>query len=264
MPHFPITPIRTLQGAPVFLLSGVLLASACAPAGTPGNAENAATVAMSDTQAAAPSSQSGEWEMLFDGADLNSWRGFQRQDVPGSWRAENGTLAFSPVQDTTQRGDIMTREQYGDFELELEWKISEAGNSGIMYRVSEEERYPWFTGPEMQVLDDAGHPDGQIPSHRAGALYDLIVPPDNVARPVGEWNQARVVVRGNHIQQWLNGQQTADIEIGSEEWNQRMAKSKFREIPSFATKREGHIALQDHNDPVWYRNIRIRQLDGGR
>jgi hypothetical protein len=206
----------------------------------------------------------GEWEVLFDGTDLSQWRGYQRQDVPASWRVENGVLAFVPAQDRAQRGDLVTREQFGDFELELEWRISEGGNSGIMYRVSESEPAPWHTGPEMQVLDDERHQDGQIDSHRAGALYDLIVPPANIARPVGEWNQVRIRVQGNRIQQWLNGQSTADVEIGSEEWNRLLAASKFSDMPTFASQSRGHIVLQDHDDPAWYRTIRIRRLDSGR
>jgi hypothetical protein len=254
MPHIhtPSAP-AVLRTAPLLLLLGGVLAAGCTTAGADPNPEAAA---MSEAQA-------GEWEPLFDGSDLSRWRGFRRPDLPASWSVQDGTLAFTPVSDRAQRGDIVTRDQYGDFELELEWKISEGGNSGVMYRVGEEEEYPWRTGPEMQVLDDDRHPDGKIPSHRAGALYDLIVPPSGLTRPVGEWNQARVVVRGNRIQHWLNGHPTADIEIGGEDWNRRMAESKFREMPLFATRREGHIALQDHDDPVWYRNIRIRRLSPG-
>ena len=226
----------------------LFVAAGCGPNG------QATPMARADAAAA------GEWIPLFDGNSLDRWRGFRRADLPASWRVEDGTLAFVPLEDRAQRGDIVSRDQFGDFELELEWKISEGGNSGVMYRVGEDQEAPWHTGPEMQVLDDARHPDGKIPSHRAGALYDLIVPPENIARPVGEWNQARVVVRGNRIQQWLNGQQTADVEIGSERWNQLMANSKFREIPTYATLQRGHIALQDHDDRVWYRNIRIRPL----
>ncbi len=246
-----------MRHSQILVLSGALLAAACAPGGSPGSTSDSTTVAMSQTR-------SGGWERLFDGTSLSGWRGFQRPDVPGSWSIQDGTLAFRPSTDRAQRGDIVSREQYGDFELELEWKISEGGNSGIIYRATEDEPQPWRTGPEMQVLDDARHSDGKIPSHRAGALYDLVVPPEGVTRPVGEWNQARLVVRGNRIQQWLNGTLTADVEIGSDDWNRRMAQSKFREMPAFATKRAGHIVLQDHGDPVWYRNIRVRRLDTGR
>jgi hypothetical protein len=208
---------------------------------------------------AAQHRQDGEWVVLFDGQDLSHWRGFQRADLPAGWQIDNGTLAFVPG---GERGDIVTREQYGDFELELEWRIAEGGNSGIMYRVGEDQPQPWHTGPEMQVLDDDAHADGLIANHRSGALYDLIDPPSDIARPVGEWNQVRIVLRGDHIQQWLNGHSTADIEIGSEEWNRRLAASKFADMPAFASRRSGHIALQDHGDPVWFRNIRIRPLGG--
>lgn len=206
----------------------------------------------------------GEWEVLFDGTDLSQWRGYQRQDVPASWRVENGTLAFVPSEDPAQRGHLTTREQYADFELELEWRISERGNSGIMYRVSEDRERPYHTGPEMQVLDDEGHPDGVHPKHQAGGLYGLVAPPPNVTRPVGEWNHVRIVVQGNRIQHWQNQQQIVDIEIGSEEWNRLIAESKFHDWPGFAANRTGHIVLQDHDDPVWYRNIRIRRLDAAR
>jgi hypothetical protein len=257
MPRFHTPFVRAPRRAPLLLLSGVLLAVGCAPAGPSGATSDSTTVTMAENRSAG-------WETLFDGTGLGQWRGYRRPDVPGSWRIEEGTLAFNPGGDRAHRGDILTREQYGDFELELEWKISEGGNSGIIYRVTEDEPDPWRTGPEMQVLDDARHPDGKIPSHRAGALYDLVVPPADAARAAGEWNQVRIVVRGNRIQQWLNGRQTADVEIGSEDWNRRMAQSKFREMPAFATRRAGHIALQDHDDPVWYRNIRIRRLEAGR
>lgn len=208
----------------------------------------------------ATTSPNPQWEVLFDGSGLDRWRGFRRADVPASWRVEEGALAFRPVDDAGQRGDLVTRDTYGDFELELEWRVSEGGNSGIIFRVGEDQRSTWLTGPEMQVLDDARHADGKIPSHRAGALYDLVVPPDGVAKPVGEWNHARIVVRGGRIQQWLNGRSTADIEIGSDAWARALAASKFRDTPTYASLASGHIALQDHGDPVWFRNIRIRRL----
>ena len=201
----------------------------------------------------------GEWQEL---SDLSNWRGYRRQDLPRSWRNEGDVIAFAPASEAGQGGDIVTREQFGDFELQYQWRISEGGNSGVMYRATEEEETPWRTGPEMQILDDARHADGKIPSHRAGALYDLIVPPENIARPVGEWNEARVVVRGKHIQQWLNGHLTADVVVGSPQWNEAYGRSKFAQMSSFASKERGHIVLQDHGDPVWFRGVRVRRLDG--
>jgi hypothetical protein len=212
---------------------------------------------MPEDQSPPVAAQDG-WTVLFDGTDLKQWRGFRRDDVPSAWQVENGTLAFVPGGGAG--GDLITRDRFADFELELEWRISEGGNSGIMYRVGEGRPSTWHTGPEMQVLDDDRHADGRIPSHRAGALYDLTEPPPGITRPVGDWNHVRIRVQGDHLQQWLNGVATADLVIGSDDWNRRLAASKFRDMPDFASRREGHIALQDHGDRVWYRGIRVRVL----
>lgn len=196
--------------------------------------------------------------VLFDGTDLSAWRGYRQPDVPAGWSVEDGTLAFTPgVGD----GDIVTREEFGDFELELEWKISEGGNSGIFYRASEEYENVWESAPEMQVLDDARHPDGQNPLTSAGAVYGLYAASPDAARPVGEWNRVRIVARGDHVEHWLNGQKVVEYERGSPEWEERVARSKFQTMPGYGQARRGHIALQDHGDRVWYRNIRIRPLD---
>lgn len=232
----------------------LLAAAACSPGSAPAPAAD-------DPDVGVRSASSGEWEILFDGSGLDRWRGFRRDDVPAAWSVQDGALAFTPVDDEAQRGDILSRDVFGDFELRLEWRVAEGGNSGIIYRVTEDERATWLSGLEMQVLDDARHSDGQIPSHRAGALYDLVVPPAGITRPVGEWNEARIEVRGNRVRHWLNGHLTADVEIGSDDWNERLAASKFADVPSFAAASEGHIALQDHGDPVWYREIRVRRLD---
>lgn len=158
----------------------------------------------------------------------------------------------------------MTREQFDDFELQLQWRISPGGNSGVIYRVSESGELPWHTGPEMQVLDDNEHPDALLGVDRnrtAGALYDLVGTPEGVVRPVGEWNTARVVADGNRFEHWLNGQKIVDIEVGGEEWNRLIAASKFADLEGFGIQPRGHIVLQDHGDPVWFRDIRIRELD---
>jgi hypothetical protein len=229
-------------------------------------AASASTPPAADTSAgatAAAPDAAGDWQPLFDGTDLRQWRGYQRQTVPAAWRVENGALAFIPVAEQDARGDLMSREQFGDFELEYEWRVVPGANSGVMWRVSEDRPRPWHTGPEMQVLDDARHTDGRIPSHRAGALYDLVVPPPDIARPVGEYNQARVVVRGSRVQLHLNGRQTADVDFESEAGRQLVAKSKFDTLPGFARNPRGHIVLQDHGDTVYYRNIRVRALPAG-
>jgi hypothetical protein len=213
-----------------------------------------------NTQEAAMASAETAWSPLFDGTDLSQWRGFGRDDMPAAWQIENGTLAFVPG---GEGGDIVTREQFGDFELELEWRISEGGNSGIFYRGTEDFRRIWESAPEYQVLDDDAHPDAQIRTHRAGDLYDLIEANDRKQlRPVGEWNQTRIVARGPHVEHWLNGEKIVEFEMAGPEWDRMIAESKFSSMPGFGRTMRGHIALQDHGDRVWYRNIRIRPLNG--
>lgn len=184
------------------------------------------------------------------------WRGYKEEDWPKSWELKDGVL--SRVGDG---GDIMTVGEFADFDLRLEWKISPGGNSGIIYRVSTGDKASYVTGIECQVLDDDKHRDGKSTLTSAASLYALYPRSERATAPVGEWNKARVVVRGNHVEHWLNGKKLVDCEIGSEDWNKRLAKSKFADWPKFAKNRTGHIALQDHNDPVWYRNIRIKRLD---
>ncbi len=196
------------------------------------------------------------WQTLAAGPE--NWRGFRSDSLPAAWVVEDGALYFSGE---GEGGDIVTREQYENFELELEWKISEGGNSGIMFRVSEEHDTPWRTGPEYQVLDDAGHPDAQNGDDRlAGANYDMHAPSKNVVKPAGEWNQTRIVANGAHIEHWLNGERIVEYELESDDWKQRIAESKWIDMPNYGKEASGHISLQDHGDPVWYRNIRIRRL----
>src|SRR5690606_3146759 len=166
---------------------------------------------------------------------------------PASWQPQDSVLAFVAADDG---GDLMTREQFGDFEFRYDWKISEGGNSGVIYRVTEDSQQPWHTGPEMQILDDERHPDaraGVDGNRTAGALYDMIAPTPGVVRPAGEWNEARLVARGNHVEHWLNGEKIVEYEVGSDEWNRLYEASKFNELSGFGVQESGHIVLQDHN-----------------
>jgi hypothetical protein len=202
--------------------------------------------------------QTEGWKLLFNGTDLSGWKGYKK-DAPGAtWVVEDGALALT----AGGAGDIMTAEQFGPFELKLDWKISPKGNSGIIYLIRELADQPntYNSGPEMQVLDNDGHADGKIPSHRAGALYDIEVPPDGAVKPVGEWNEARILFTGPKIEHWLNGVKVSETSYGDEPWKAKVAASKFRQWPPFGTFASGHIALQDHGDKVWYRNIKIRAL----
>lgn len=215
------------------------------------------------------------WRRLFDGASFEGWKLYQAEDDSIEfWEIEDGALVFT--RDVSLAGliwnhlnpfvrsaaDLMTRERFGDFDLSIEWKISPGGNSGILYLVPDERRsLAWDLGLEMQVLDDAGHRDGRIERHRAGDLYDLQSLARDAARPVGEWNTARIRRRGDHLEHWLNGVKTVDIVRGSREWQRAVAASKFEGIEGYGLAERGHIVLQDHGDVVWYRNIEILDLD---
>ena len=192
---------------------------------------------------------------VYNISSLDNWRGYKKDSVPEQWVNEDEETIHLTGGGA---GDLITREQYGDFELTMEWKISPKGNSGVMYRVSEGDGPTYFTGPEMQVLDNAVA--GGDLMHSAGADYALHAPSEDNTRPVGEWNEVRMVVDGPHVEYWLNGVQQCSYELWSEEWNARVAASKFKEWPGFGMNKRGHIALQDHGNPVWYRNIHIRSL----
>ncbi len=195
------------------------------------------------------------WKLLFDGKSLAGWRGYKTETPPTGWRAKKGVL----VRDG-EGGDLMTVEQYGDFELTFEWKITEKGNSGVIYRVGTTEPYPWHTGPEFQILHNAGHADGKNPITSAGSNYAVNEPTKDMTKPVGEWNEGRLIARGNHIEHWLNGVKVVDYEIGSADWQARVKASKFGKIPAYGTMKRGYIALQDHGNVVSYRNLKIKVL----
>jgi hypothetical protein len=185
------------------------------------------------------------------------WRGYRKAELPAGWQLVDGALTRVGA-----GGDIITREQYDDFELTLDWKISPAGNSGIFYRVVEDSTLNavYLTGSELQVLDNTGHADGRIPNTSAGSNFALYAPTRDMTRPVGEWNQVRLLVQGNHVEHWMNGEKVVEYELGSADWKQRVQASKFKAWPRYGSARSGHIALQDHGDWVAFRNIRIRRI----
>lgn len=243
---------RTTAGPLVLALAAGIACGGGANRG-PNDTDTTATVTRDITDP--PDSAAAGWRPLFDGSTLAGWRGFRSDTVPAGWVARDGILAR-----TGPGGDLMTEEQFGDFELALEWRISEGGNSGVMYRVTEAAGAPYETGPEMQVLDDERHADGESQLTSAGSLFGLYPVPRGAARPAGEWNEARIIADGTHIEHWLNGQKVVETEIGTGEWDAKIADSKFAAWPGFATAARGHIVLQDHGDVVEYRNIRIREL----
>ena len=196
------------------------------------------------------------WKLMFDGKSLAGWRGYKTETVPTGWTAADGVLSR-----TGEGGDLMTVEQYGDFEMRFEWKVTQNGNSGVIYRIATTEPYPWHTGPEYQVLHNQGHADGKNPITSAGSNYAVNPPVKDVTRPVGEWNEARLIARGNHVEHWLNGVKVVEYEIGSPDWEARVKASKFGKIPPYGRNKVGYIALQDHGDLVSYRNLKIKNLN---
>ncbi len=197
------------------------------------------------------------FRLLFDGLSFSGWRGFRRETIPGTWSVQDGAMTVTPG---SGGGDIITVEEFQDFELRLQWKISPRGNSGIFFRVSEQGRFVWETGPEMQILDDEGYGESLDPKTSAGADYALYSPSRHVTRAVGKWNDVRIIVKGSQVEYWLNGHKVVEYVLGSEDWLNRVKASKFANLPNFGRLPKGHIALQDHGFPVWFRNIRIRPL----
>jgi hypothetical protein len=211
--------------------------------------------AAAENNALTPPEHDAGWQLLFDGQSLTGWRGMTTVTPPDGWAVTDGAIVR-----THKSGDLLTAAEYGDFELSIEWKVEDATNSGVLYRVGLGENTTYRTGPEYQILDNLKARDNKDPKHLAGALYDLVAPPQDVTKPVGEWNLTRIVVRGWHIQHWLNGVPIVDIDLATPEGQALIAQSKFKTMPRFATLSRGRIALQDHDDSVWYRNIKIREL----
>ena len=212
----------------------------------------------SPTGPRADSPGDAEWEVLFDGTSTDQFRAFRRDSFPsGSWKIENGQLRTIPGGEEI---DLVTKETYGNFELAFEWKAATGANSGVIYRVSESFDRSWRTGPEYQLLDDAGHPDGNNPLTAAGSLYALISAEGKTLKPAGEYNASRIIAQGGRIEHWLNGKKVVALELGSYAANQRIAKSKFANMPRFAKEPTGHICLQHHRDEVWFQNIKVRRL----
>ncbi|HEV8358425.1 MAG TPA: DUF1080 domain-containing protein [Gemmatimonadales bacterium] len=202
-----------------------------------------------------PAEVKAGWRLLFDGSTAKGWRAYASDSMPSGWQAVDGTLTRA-----AKAGDIITTETWRNFELSVDWKIAPGGNSGIFYRAAPGSGAIYYSAPEMQVLDDAAHPDGKDPLTSAGADYGLYPAPRGVVKPAGEWNTARIVVRGNQVEHWLNGKKLLEYQLGSPDWTERVAKSKFKEWPEYGKAPEGYIGLQDHGDEVAFRNIKIRVL----
>lgn len=199
------------------------------------------------------------WKLLFDGSTTNGWHNYKKTTVGSGWIISNGML--SRTADTAvSAGDILTNDRYHNFDLALDWRISEGGNSGIIYRATEDNDYVWQSGAEMQILDDARHNDGKLTITSAGSDFAVYPAPRGVVHPAGEWNSARIMIQGNHVEHWLNGAKLFEYEIGSPDWLAKVGASKFKSMPNYGKASDGYIALQDHGDKVEFRNVRIKVL----
>jgi hypothetical protein len=201
--------------------------------------------------------KSDGWKLLFDGKTTNGWRVYGKQGTPTGWKAVDGVLTR-----VDKEGDLMTADEYANFELSIDWKIQEGANSGIFFHGVEKPEQPiYYSAPEYQLLDDERHPDGKNgPTHQCGANYDLIAPSKKLCKAPGEWNTTRLIVRGPHVEQWLNGEKVVEYELWSDEWKALVAKSKFAKWPDYGMAKTGHIAVQEHGFKVEFKNIKIKVL----
>lgn len=233
------------------------------------------TTTQKDTMAAAPAESANSltateknegWQLLFDGASKGNFHVFNNKSDGSAWQIADGSLHLDTANKTDGRitggGDLVTNEEYENFDLKLEWKIAPAGNSGILFYVQEGPKFQetYHTGPEMQVLDNAAHPDAKIIKHRAGDLYDLITSTPETVKPAGEWNQVEIISNKGALEFHLNGAKVVSTTMWDDNWKKMIAGSKFKQWAGFGSYKKGHIALQDHGNAVWYRNIKIRKL----
>jgi len=220
----------------------------------------AAVLALSLAAAASLAAEQGGsapgWRALLDEHSAPAWRGWKEPGLPAGWQVDGGVLHKDGPVD-----DLVTNEKFGNFELELEWKIGKAGNSGIFYRGTREYDHIYWSAPEYQLLDDANAEDGKSPLTAAGSDYGLYGVPPGVAKPFDHWNKTRLIVRGNHVEHWLNGVRVVEYDFGSDDWKKRVAGSKFSRYPNYGLASSGLIGIQgDHPGALEVRHIRIREL----
>lgn len=200
------------------------------------------------------------YQLLFNGKNKDGWHTYNKQTAEPAWTVVDGALQLDPKAEG--QGDLVTDKEYENFEFSTEWKISDEGNSGIIFDVHEDPAFgqTYVTGIEMQVLDNKNAEDNKKANHLAGSLYDMQAPSKDVAKPAGEWNLAKIRKDNGHLTFWLNGTQIVDVQMGSPEWEALINNSKFKTWKNFAKYPKGHIALQDHGHVVAFRDIMIKQL----
>lgn len=212
------------------------------------------------------SEKSEGWQLLFDGESKSQWHVFRNTTDGSAWKVADGLLYLDPKEtsdsQTSGGGDLVSDLEYENFHFQLEWKLDSGGNSGIMFYVKEDEKYErtWHTGPEMQLLDNNAHKDAKIIKHRAGDLYDLITSSPEAAKPIGDWNLSEIISNEGKLEFRLNGTTILTTQLWDDNWKNLVAGSKFKVMPDFGTFKSGRFALQDHGDPVWFRNIKVKKL----
>ena len=230
-----------------------LIAAGCTPMG------NSVPSASSTASGATPltvEQRAAGWRSLFDGTSTSAWRGYKEATLPAGWRIVDGVLTK-----TGSVNDIITKDQFGNFELALDWKLSPGGNAGVFYRGTEEYDHIYWSATEYQLLDDAGHPDGQSRLTAAGANYGLYPSPAGIVKPGGQWNSTLIVANGNNVQHWMNGQKLLEYDLGSPDWEAKVKASKFTEYPHYGRAPRGFIGIQgDHDGSLSIRNVRIREI----
>ena len=198
------------------------------------------------------------WQLLFDGKTINEWRPFKNATSDG-WEVVNGEL-HCKEKDVQHRADLITIAQYKDFEFAFDWKVGKSANSGVMYRVSEDHAATYQTGPEYQLIDDLGYTEKLEDWQKSGSDYAMHPPTKIMAKPAGEYNHSKIIVKGAHVEHWLNGEKVVDFDLWTPEWEALKAKGKWKDVAGYGKNQTGHIALQDHGGGIWFRNIKIKPL----
>jgi hypothetical protein len=243
----------------------LFLATACSSA-KKDNQDAAASV--TDAAASLPSlteSQKADgWKLLFDGKSLSGWQIFKARKN-NTWEVKDGLLHCKALNESAkgdgdERSDLMTTDEFENFEFVCDWKISSKGNSGIIYRATEEFEQPYYSGPEYQLIDDGGYSPKPTDMQLTGGAYDMYVTTPKTMKPIGEWNSTKIVVNGKHVEHWLNGQKIVEYELNSPDWTKRKEASKWKEAKGYGMATKGHIDLQDHGHEVWFKNVMIKAL----
>ena len=239
----------------------------CNSADTTSETTDSTNTTTMSTESSAPTNEENNdgWTSLFDGQKIKGWHMHGKNTAGSSWKVADGVLYLdtTKVDGKREEGDLVTDQEYENFHLSLDWKLAAGGNSGIIFLIKEDTtkyKRTYETGLEMQLLDNGGHTDGKIEKHHAGDLYDLVACSTETVKPTGEWNHVEIKLDKGKLDFYLNGTNVVSTTMWDDNWNKMIAASKFKDMPGFAKFKKGKIALQDHGDPVWFKNIKIKEL----